>query len=163
MDLAEPLEDPQTFRQVRVISSHDDEAARVPWEPAFDLVEEAASKIALYEQSFNRLKELAERNADQAEADKCELMDRIADLAKRLQESEANYQKTLDLLEASTQICMLQRMELRTMREILSEGSSHASLMTSYIRRLALIVSQKEDGDPAKTWLNPTPSTEGPR
>jgi predicted nuclease with TOPRIM domain len=128
-------------------SNHDGETAR--FQPALVLLEEAASKIALYEQSFERLEEL-ELNADQAEADKRQLLDHIADMAQRLQESEANYEKTLSLLQTSTQICMLQRMEIQAMRETLSEGSSHASLMADYMKRLALIIAQTGSGEPTQ-------------
>jgi hypothetical protein len=48
-------------------------------------------------------------------------------------------------------------MELRAMRETLSEGSSHASLMASYIKRLTLIVSQTTDGATDGPALNAAP------
>jgi hypothetical protein len=159
MDLAMRREPAQVFPQTSSSEASNAATRLTPlaWEPALDLVEEAATKIALYERSFSRLEELAERNADQAESDKCQLMERIADLSKRLQESEANYEKTLDLLQASTKICMIQRMELRAMRETLSEGSSHASLMASYIKRLTLIVSQTADSEADGPALNAAP------
>ncbi|MBP0437590.1 hypothetical protein [Tianweitania sediminis] len=112
--------------------------------PLLEMVQAAASKIAFYERSFARLEETAERDARQAEADKRRLMERIEDLAALLRQSEANYEKTLQMLANSMQLCALQRMELRQMNELLAEARSSAFETTSYIKHLGLLVAGEQ-------------------
>jgi hypothetical protein len=122
---------------------HDPEA-RPSWEPTLQLVESAAKKIALYERCFTLLEEEARKTALLVEADKRRMMRRISELMTLLQQSEANHQQTLALLANSTQVCALQRTQLKALTQTLTETRGEVFQTTSHIKKLGLLVSRAE-------------------
>jgi hypothetical protein len=118
-----------------------------PWAPALDLINEASGKITRYEQNLARFQAAVDRNARKAEADRLSLMERIDHLTGLLQASCANYEKTLALLDSSTRLCALQRLQLRQMAEALEEANSNAAEMTGLIKQMHGIMAHNLQAD----------------
>lgn len=123
------------------------------WDPALKLVESAARKIALYEQCFALLEQEARKTAEIVDADKRRMMRQIGELVMLLEQSEANHQQTLGMLAESTQVCALQRMEMRSLTQTLLEARSDVFRTTNYIKKLGLLVARAENEDSAKALL----------